>query len=207
MNNFRIASLFSLAALVIFLSGCAVSVISEDVLSGVDRAITLPMVQSDPDAYTGTSVLWGGTIVTTTNLSDHSRVEVLARELAYMDTPMTNSSESQGRFIILAPGYLDKLVYKPGTGVTVVGKVKGVEKMKIGELDYPYVLISQIEVKTFTPETKLDRRDYPFDNPYGYPYDPFLDPGFSPFFGPRYPGLPPYYYYPPGFNPPGHHHH
>lgn len=198
------------------LSGCVASVISEGVLTSVDRNIALPMVQSDPEAYKEQKVLWGGIIVSIKNLPDHTRVEVLAKELAYMDEPLAYGDYSQGRFIILAPGYIDKLIYKPGTGITVAGIVKGVEKMKIGELDYPYVLISPIEMKTFDPDDDLYRdeypysRNYPYYGPYGpyppYPYDPFFDPFLDPYYGPYYPGLPPFFY-PGGYGSPGHHHH
>jgi starvation-inducible outer membrane lipoprotein len=128
-----------------------------------------------------------------------------------MDSPLTYSTTTQGRFIILAPGYIDKLVYKAGTGITVAGKVEGVEFVKIGELKYPYVLITPTEMKIFAKEDYQDRYDYPFRRAYPYydaygnplnPYDTFFDP----FFGPYYQGLPPYYY-PPAFFPPGHHHH
>lgn len=202
-----------LLALVTLLSGCAASVISESVLMGVDRTTTLPMVQSDPEAYKEQKVLWGGTIVSIKNLPDHTRIEVLAKELAYMDEPLAYGNYSQGRFIILAPGYIDKLNYKPGTGITVAGIVKGTEKIKIGELDYPYVLIVPIEMKTFESYDDLYRnkypysRNYPYYGPYGpyppNPYDPFFDPYFGPYYGPYYPGLPPYYY-PPGYYPSGH---
>jgi outer membrane lipoprotein len=201
--------LFAFVALS-FLSGCA-SVISKGVLVDIDRTITVAMVQSDPELYNGRKVLWGGVIVSTKNLKEHSRIEVLAQKLAFMDQPQSNDQASQGRFLIMAPGYKDPLVYKPDMLITVAGIVKGVKSEKIGEMSYPYVLITPVEMKTFDPAYESDRydypywRDYPFYGPYPYyPNDPFLDP----YYGPYYPGLPPYFY-PQGYFPsgyPGHHH-
>lgn len=216
MKRYRIILFLVLAS---FLSGCAASVMSEGVLMDVDRNVKLPMVQSDPDAYKERRVLWGGIIVSTKNFPDHTRIEVLAKELAYMDMPKSYDQKSEGRFIILAPGYYDKLDYKAGVGITVVGSVKGTEKIKIGEMEYLYVLIAPIEMQTFDPDDNLYNydypytRDYPYYGPYGpypsypppYPYDPFLNP----YYGPYFPGMPGFFY-PGGYGPkyyPGHHHH
>lgn len=199
-----------------FLSGCVASVISESVLMEVDRTITIPMVQSDPELYKDRRVLWGGVIVSTKNLTDSSRIEVLARELAFMDQPLRNSPVSQGRFLIMAPGYRDPLLFKPDTQITVAGTIKGVKSELIGEMSYPYVLIAPIEMKTFDADDDYNRyddypylRDYPFYGPYG-PYPPYLhDPFLDPYYGPYYPGLPPFFY-PGGFGltpRPGYYHH
>ncbi len=179
----------------------------------VDRTIAVPMVQSDPEAYKEQKVIWGGIIVSTKNFPDHTRIEVLSKELAYMDMPEAYDKYSRGRFMILAPGFYDKLIYKAGTGITVVGLIKGIENIKIGEMEYPYVLIAPIEMKTFDPGEDLYGYDYPYArgypyyDPYGpyppYPYDPFFDPFF---FGPYYPGVSPYYY-PGGFGPHRRHNH
>jgi outer membrane lipoprotein len=218
--------IFLLLALLLVpsLSACVNSVISESVLMEVDRAITLPMVQSDPDGYIEQRVLWGGELISIKNFPEHTRIEILAQELVYMDEPSFYGRSSQGRFIIEAPGFYDKLVYKPGLGITVAGVVKGVMTLKIGELSYPYVLISPIEMKTFDPNDSYDPysdfdypyfRNYPYFGPYGpypaYPsphsydsFDPFLDP----YYGPYYPGLPPFFYpggY--GYRPQRGHHH
>ena len=175
----------------------------------IDRNVDLATVQSNPEAYIEQKVLWGGIIVSTKNFPDHTRIEVLAKDLAYMDMPQLYDQTSQGRFIILAPGFYDKLVYKPGIGITVAGVIKGKELIKIGELSYPYVLLSLIEMKTFDLEDDLYRYDYPYMRhypyfgPYGpyppYPYDPY-DPFFDPYYGPYYPGLSPFFY-PGGYDP------
>ncbi|MBE9532315.1 MAG: Slp family lipoprotein [Proteobacteria bacterium] len=186
-----------------FLSGCG-SVISDAVLMDVDRTITVPMVQGNADAYIGQKVLWGGVIISTKPLKEHSRIEVLAVELAFMDQPLRYTEASHGRFLIMAPGYLDPLVYTPDMQITVAGTIKGVKSEKIGEMSYPYVLITPIEMKTFRPDDE-NPIEYPYW--YGYPpygYDPFMDPYFGPYFmgpGPFFPPSYPLYY------PPGHHHH
>ncbi len=186
-----------------FLNGCG-SVISDAVLMDVDRTITIPMVQSDPQAYKDRKVLWGGVIVSTKNFEDSSRIEVLAQKLAFMDQPLRYAETSQGRFLILAPGYVDPLIYKPDMQITVAGTIKGVKREKIGEMSYPYVLVTPIEMKTFRADEE-NPTEFPYW--YGYPpygYDPYLDPYFGPHFMGPGPFFPPYY---PPYYPSGHHHH
>ena len=174
MKNSRIIFLLATLSLAALLSGCAASVMSEGALMEIDRNIDLATVQGDPEAYIEQKVLWGGVIVSTKNLPDHTRIEVLAKELSYMDMPEPYDQTSRGRFIILAPGFYDKLVYKPGLGITVAGVVRGREFIKIGELNYPYVLLSPIEMQTFDLDDDLYRYDYPYSRHYPYfgPYGP-----------------------------------
>jgi outer membrane lipoprotein len=205
MYRYLIFFFFAFAGLP-FLSGCG-SVISKGVLIDVDRAISVPVVQSNPEQYTGQKVLWGGIIVSTKNLKEHSRIEVLSQELAFMDQPLRYASKSQGRFLVMSPGYLDPLLYKADMQITVAGIVSGVKSEKIGEMSYPYVLITPIEMKIF-PSDDENPDEFPYW--YGYPpygFDPYMDPYFGPHFNRSGPYYPPYFppYYPPG-HPLGHHH-
>ena len=49
--------------------------------AGVDPFLTPQSVTTSPQAATGKSVQWGGTIIGTTNLQDRTRIEVLAYPL------------------------------------------------------------------------------------------------------------------------------
>src|SRR5574337_1349990 len=96
-----------LAALIVF-AGC--SVMPKTILKEVDRDISLDMVRSRPEQYVGKKVLWGGTILGTDNLEEHTEVEVLESSLGYDDTPANGASK--GRFIIESKQFLDSNIYK-----------------------------------------------------------------------------------------------
>ncbi len=166
-------------------AGCG-SVISETALKDVDRSITVPAVQADPESYIGKTVVWGGRIVTAENMEDVTLIEVLESRLSIMDIP--SSEKSRGRFLIEAPGYLDTLTYKHDLEITVAGVIKGVEHKAIGKMNYPYPVLSPLDMEiSDPPETYY--YDYPFRNR-PYYYDPLYDPYY---YGPQFP-----YYYRPG---------
>ena len=73
-----------LAALL--LSGCA-RVISKEVLQEVDASLTFAQILKDPEAYRGKTVLFGGDIIETQNLSDQTLVVVLQRPLGSRGEP------------------------------------------------------------------------------------------------------------------------
>lgn len=153
--------IFALAFLV---GGCG-SVISTTGLTGVDRSITVPAVQANPDSYTGKKVLWGGTIVSSENLTDTTLIEVLEAKLSISDMP--GYDRSRGRFLIEAKGYLDPLVYKADMNITIAGTIKGIMNKKIGEMTYPYPVIEPVELKL------IEVVDYQYQP---YYYDPFYFP-------------------------------
>ncbi len=185
------------AASIVF-AGC--SVMDKSILKDVDRGITLDIVQSRPEQFTGKRVLWGGTIIGTDNLEDKSEVEVLESSLGYDDRP--EDGVSRGRFIIESKQFLDSNVYKANKLITVAGTVKGVEVRKIGKTDYAYPIITPIEMKLSEQLPKTYDYNYPpyMYGPYGPygPYNPFYP--YSPY-GPtpypyRYPWPWPYPYPP-----------
>ncbi|MBI5643693.1 MAG: Slp family lipoprotein [Deltaproteobacteria bacterium] len=176
-------------------AGCG-SVISKNVVKEVDRNITIEMVQANPDQYIGKKVLWGGTVLGTENLEATTEVEVLESTLAFDDRP--EDGASRGRFIIEAKKYLDPNIYKEDKRITIAGTINRVDVRKIGKMDYPYPVITPIEIKL---SEKIEA--YPYD--YNQPYYPYYGP-MSPYYpynpyGPTYPygGYPyryPYPYYP-----------
>lgn len=160
-------------------TGCG-SVLSKGIVEQADRTVTMEMVQASPDLYKGVTVIWGGSIVKAENLEKTTVIEVLETELAYDDVP--HDGDSGGRFLIEAQGYLDTTIYASSKRITVAGVVEGVRKQLIGKMEYPYPVVSPIEIKIFEERTVDYYEDYP---PWWYgPY------------GPYYPSPYPYYPYP-----------
>ncbi len=168
------------AALVI--SGCT-SIISSNVLKGVDKGITLELVQANPEAFKAKHVLWGGLIIKTTNLERVSEIEVLETPLAYNDVP--TEGKSRGRFIVRVNGFIDAAVYKAGEGLTVAGVVAGSSVRKIGKMDYAYPVVTPIELKVVEPYSEEDYNNYD-SYYYGPNYGPYYGPYYRPYYRPYY---------------------
>ncbi|MBI5491507.1 MAG: Slp family lipoprotein [Deltaproteobacteria bacterium] len=189
-----------LAALVVF-AGC--SVMPKTILKEVDRDITLDMVRSRPEQFVGKRVLWGGKILGTDNLEEHTEIEVLESSLGYDDTPANGTSK--GRFIIQSKQFLDSNIYKANKRITVAGTIKGVEVRKIGKSDYRYPIITPIDMRLSEQPPQTPYPDYYNYPPYMYgpygpygPYNPFYPS--SPYGPTPYPYRYPYpwpYPYPP----------
>lgn len=166
----------------ILLTGC--SVISKNIRREVDRAITLPMVQANPDAFKNKKVIWGGIVLSSKNLAEKTVIEVLQTPLDRSDR-VTDKEQSLGRFLVESSVYLDTFLYKTGKEITVAGVIKGVVIQKIGERDYIYPVIEPIQMRVFEPYKEPSYDPFPLW-PY-WPYNPY-----HPF--PRY--YDPYYYPP-----------
>jgi len=190
--------------LTFLIAGC--SVISRDIRREVDRTVTLPMVQTTPDAFKGKKVVWGGIILSSKNLADKTVIEVLQTPLDISDM-VTDKEHSQGRFLVESSVYLDTYLYKAGREIIVAGIIKGITIQKIGELDYAYPVLEPMQMRVFKPQQ--ERRYVPlppwwYYQPYNpsypyYPYSPYYP--YNPYhpYNPYYPyySYPYYPYYPP----------
>jgi outer membrane lipoprotein len=171
----------------LLLSGCG-SVVTKDTLKLVKRDISPLKVQTSPNEFINDTILWGGVIVDVKNLTEATEIEIFQTKLASDDRPLNTVPEGFGRrFIIRAPGFLDKLVYKERKKLTVAGTIIGIERRKIGDALYPYPIIEPLELHLFE-----SYREREHDNFYpNYPYWPYFSP-FDPY-APYYP-----YYWPVG---------
>ncbi|MFH1148672.1 MAG: Slp family lipoprotein [Pseudomonadota bacterium] len=180
MNKRRIMA-YAVLLLILACSGCA-QVISKDVRAQVDETLTVSRVQKDPEAYRGRMVLWSGTIIDSKNLKDGTELEVLQKPTGFGGRP-TDVDYSEGRFLVINPGYLDTAVYSRGRDVTVAGEVQGKRTKSIGEIEYVYPVVAAKEIHLW-PEEKEYAYPYYFPPyPYPYPYwryqwryDPFRSP-------------------------------
>ncbi len=133
-------------------SACAHALISKDLRQ---RASSAPFgrVVSDPGMYTGETFIWGGTIVKTTTVKEGSRIEVLQNPLDKKDM-VKSTDETQGRFIVATSKFLDPAVYAGGRLITVAGRLEGVEKGKIDELEYSYPVLEALELRLYSRERR-----------------------------------------------------
>ena len=160
------------------LGGCASKVpvaIREPVAGGP----SLAQVRSEPAAFIGREVRWGGTIAAVANRPDTTRIEVVARELGGNGRPQ-ESDRSAGRFLLQVEGFLDPAVYSEGREVTARGVLAEPVAGRIGEHPYRFPLVKARTLYLWPPrvEPRYDRHPppwyydpwYPRFHPYGYPY-------------------------------------
>jgi outer membrane lipoprotein len=185
--------LLAVAAVLLFSAIClqACSVIPREVRKEVDGTLSFRELKEDPEAHAGKKVALGGEIVETRNFPDESLIEVLQKRLRAGDVP-EETDESEGRFLVSHPGYLDPAIYRSGRYVTVVGEVRGSRTLRIGEADYRYPVLSSIFLYLW-PRREIFYGPYHY---YPYYYPPYYPYGVFWFYYP-YPVWPYWYYNPP----------
>lgn len=168
----------SVAALltVLWLTGCAS--IPAPIRDAPERGPDPAEVRAAPQRFIGTVVRWGGVIAGVENKADGSVVEVVSRPLSDSARP-EESDATAGRFLAYIKIFIDPVVYAKGRDVTVVGRVSGVERRKIGEYDYAFPVV-QASGYFLWPKRPVSVRDpyyyYPAMSPWPY-YDPWFPYG------------------------------
>jgi outer membrane lipoprotein len=155
------------------LAGCA-SVFPKEMLRGVDRSLTLAVLRSDPERYRQARVVLAGEIIETRPRTGSTEIEVLSRPLGEGDAPQ-RTDHSDGRFLVLAPDFLDPAVYAPGRRVSVVGTVAGSEERTLGDQPYRYVMIRADQIYLWPRPVAGAAYPYPpapfpYYDRFGWPY-------------------------------------
>ncbi len=121
--------------------GCA-KAFPPETMETVDRDIRFSELHENPTAFEGKSVLLGGVIIETQNLSAKTVLVVSQRELNFSQKPVADE-QSQGRFMVSATEFLDPAIYRKGRAITVIGQVAGEVVQPIGSVPYRYPLIQK----------------------------------------------------------------
>jgi outer membrane lipoprotein len=169
----------------LLLGGCATAAFPPEMLQGVNQAVTLGDLRQAPEAHLNQKVVLGGEIMATTPRAGETEIEVLGRPLRRDDSP-ARTDASEGRFLVVAPQFLDPAVYGKGRRVSVIGTFTGEQERPIGDQPYRYPVIAAEQVRLWPPEPA-----YTYPYPY-YPYPWYLGP---PWWGGVSLG-PPWYYGP-----------
>lgn len=153
------------------LAGCVTYPISEN-LQKQARPLTIAQVTANPDAAMGTTVIWGGKIITTVNDTNGGSIYVLKLPLDPNERPQPYVMTT-GRFIATSTGFLDPEAYPRGRLVTLAGQISGVasEPVQKVQYTYPVLTIEQIHVWPVQPREYYYYNTYPdwyWDYPYWY---------------------------------------
>ena len=129
------------------LLGCAAcdSVISPQVQSLADPALAYAQFASNSEVYVGKVVIIAGTIIEAVNTPEGTRLVLLQYSTNRRRRPQTDAS-SGGRFLVLAPEYLETTIYGSGRPLTVAGAVRGQRDLPVGETVYHYPLLAPREM-------------------------------------------------------------
>jgi outer membrane lipoprotein len=121
------------------LGACAaVPPFPQQALLKVDRTLTPELAARN--AAHGIQVLWGGVIIGSINMPDHTDFNVLFYPLDRSQRPDL-TKPPQNRYIVRNTGYLETMVYAPGREITVLGGLQGVEDGKVGDAPYRFPVV------------------------------------------------------------------
>jgi len=157
----------SLLAILITVFTGSCSVISQQIRTESMPSIDFKILVQEPDKYLGETVILGGYILETKNLTDQSIIRVLQAPLGFGEEPESRDY-SEGRFIISQKGFLDPEIYTKDRKITVAGTVVGSEVEKVDDFSQPHLKIQSREIYLW-PE---DQQYYPtpYYEPWFYPY-------------------------------------
>jgi outer membrane lipoprotein len=145
-------------ATALLLAGCA----TRFDIGDADPATLPEQAATDPGRVRDKSVAWGGLIVSTRNLADHTQLEILAYPLDARGRP-DRDARPGGRFIALHIGYLETADYKEGRLVTVVGTVTETRTGSVGEARYVYPVVKVSRLQLWpTPEQEAAQPQFHF---------------------------------------------
>lgn len=136
--------------------------LSQDIRRQADGSVTFAEIQRNSEKYKGTTVIWGGVIIETTNLKESTSIRVMQTTLDFQMRPK-ELDRSEGRFIIIVDRFLDPDIFKNGREITVGGEIAGREIHPIGEILYYHPVVRAKELKLWE-----QRAPYP-----PYYYDPW----------------------------------
>jgi outer membrane lipoprotein len=147
------ATLILLAAL----AGCAAPVLKD----APAISPTTAEVAAAPERYHDAEVVWGGKIVAIENLADTTEVAVVAYPLARGQRPDTRAP-SQGRFVLVLPGFVEPMDFPPGRWLSLRGRVAGSEVRTIDRSEVVHPRVRDADVHLWPREFPDDRGHWSF---------------------------------------------
>ncbi len=138
--------LVQLIALILFL-GLIVSCASGP---GFDNQTYQPQttpkqVVDDIDNFLDKNVLWGGMLISSSNLENGTQLEVLGYPLHSNQRPNIDESPL-GRFLVMEGGYLESVDFTGGRLVTITGSVARTHIGEVGSSQYHYPVINADQI-------------------------------------------------------------
>ncbi len=136
MNVMRTLLLIMLIFIFTAFWSCASrEVISEEIKADSER-LSFKTLAQQTDRYKGKTVILGGYIIETKNISGVANMTVLQTPLGRDEMPVSRD-RSEGGFVLSYNGHLEPEVYEKGRRTTVAGKVVGRVGQEAGNCPKP----------------------------------------------------------------------
>lgn len=169
----RFILLFGLVALLTGLGCNRYDVIPDHLESQLAPDLTYETVQAEPNLHQGKLVAWGGEVLAATRTQEGTKMEILQLPLTDDFHPTEERVRSKGRFIAFdMEGVItDPAAVKPGTPVTIIGRIGPEQQEELQGVDYRYPRLDVLDMTVW--EKKFGRgwlRYGPFGN---FVYDPW----------------------------------
>jgi outer membrane lipoprotein len=120
--------------------------ISRPSLNLVDPSVSFADLRQNPESYRGRILLLGGAIAAVRALpgggSDLEMVQFSTDKVGRI----TATNTSGGRFIARDGVFRDPAIYRAGRLMTLVGKVEGARRGRLGDVDYLYPELTVVEL-------------------------------------------------------------
>ena len=115
--------------LFLFFSIISCSVVSSEIRKEAGSPVPFRTLLNEADSRVGKTVILGGYIQDTLNLDGTTLIEVLQAPLTFRDVPKSREY-SEGSFVVLSRGVVERNRLLNGRAITVAGKVLGLSKEK-----------------------------------------------------------------------------
>jgi outer membrane lipoprotein len=121
----------------------------------------------DSGNYIGSSVMWGGMLISTSNLQNGSQLEILGYPLQTSQRPNVEL-EPQGRFLVMSGDFLEPLDFAPGRLVTVTGVIDQTRSGAVGDTEYVYPVVNVRNLHLWSKSGGLGKPQFHFGVGVGY---------------------------------------
>lgn len=117
------------------------------------------VVAETPQRFADQSVVWGGMIVEVKNFESYSEIEILAFPLDDKQQPMIEQAD-QGRFIAIAPGYVEGEDFAPGRFVSLIGHISGGREDTLRNERYYWPEVALERLKVWPRDFRYNKRRF-----------------------------------------------
>lgn len=131
--------------LFLFFSMISCSVVSSEIRKEAGPPVSFRTLLKEAESRVGKTVILGGYIQDTLNLDGTTLIEVLQAPLTFRDVPKSREY-SQGSFVVLSRGVVERNRLLNGRAITVAGKVLGLSKEKRENCPPPCLNIQAQEI-------------------------------------------------------------
>lgn len=153
---------------------CATSrtIIPENLQPQITPNVSFSQVKESPSSHQGQVLVLAGEVLSSVRQQQHTRLTILQLPTMDYDQPVTDRTQSQGRFLAFQDEFLDPAVVPAGSRVTILGEVTGSSTELLDEMEYAYPTVSIKYLKVWPEASSMPPRygryGYPYYGPYPY---------------------------------------